>query len=336
MLIRKPLIFFTLIFSIVAVFAVSEVWAECDPMYDDYECSEVTNKIQLRVKKPFPNLVDCVDDTQYPGTEYPCSQSDKYSVYEWEYDDLSLPGNPGPSHITVTMDKEPFETAIMGGGLDCSGSGDPSTCQRFGHGLSWTCSYKFSDLTQPLRLIVKGELSSGPKDYYSKAGNDADCCDDFSPDAWGIILTPAVFCGREATGVFTSSRICVNLPGTEEVGDEAHAWFFRNDDAENCIDTEKDFYICIGTCPDSFPDPIPSTCQKLTGTPDALHIIGSNLVGQSCPDELFKQSFTNSPFYFYETWAGGYYYSACYDYGTFGGSAGWKDVRCCTVPGFCP
>jgi hypothetical protein len=142
----------------------------------------------------------------------------------------------------------------------------------------------------------------------------------------GIIVSTVAF---EATGVTPSSRICVNLLGKKQGGDEAHYWFFRKNDGTNCIDTDKDFYICPGTCPDSFSDEPPSACQKLEGTVDQKHIIASVLKGQKCPNEGFKESFTNSPFYYYETWAGDYHYEACYDYGTSGGTTGWTDVGCC-------
>jgi hypothetical protein len=139
----------------------------------------------------------------------------------------------------------------------------------------------------------------------------------------GIIVPTVAF---EATGVAPSSLICVDLPGKKQGGDEAYYLFKRRNDAFNCIDTDEDFYICQGTCPDSLPEVPPTpACQKLDKIPATKHIVASVLKGQKCPNEGFKQTLGNSPFYHYETWVGGYYYEACYDYAI----PGWTDVYRC-------
>jgi hypothetical protein len=333
MLIRKPLIFFTLVFAIVVVFAVSEVLAQqCGPGENtaDYQCNDgVKGNYTVRTVTQFPTIAPC-------GDPYP---DEDCSTYTWNISPTGL------SHFNLIVDRS-FEEKIVNSNatktstdkwLDCTGRGDQSQgASLFGQFLTWHCFMRFDckdpdtgNYVDPF-VTLRGEFAATPTDWYVKqaACNYGDDCD-FQGD-FGITQGLAEICGPEATGVVTSSRICVNLPGTEKIGDEAHYWFFRNDDAANCIDTGKDFYICPGTCPDSFSDDPPSACQKLEGTVDALHIVGTNLVGTTCPNELFKQSFTNSPFYYYETWAGDYHYEACYDYGTSGGTTGWTDVGCCT------
>jgi len=315
MLIRKSLLFFTLIFSIVALFAATEVWAECDKSANeaDYSitCGEQEN-YTVSIVEPFPEIAPC-------GAPY---TGENCSTYRWNID-------PSMSHFNLIVEAF-FEDKIVASNsvevvpgkiLDCSGLGDRSTgAELFGQFLTWHCTLRFE--TDSPFVTLRGEFGSTPTDWQVKQSQD------FANGDYGITRGLAELCTREATGVVTSSRICVNLPGTEKLGDEAHYWFFRNNDAENCVDTTKDLYICIGTCPDRLEDEPAGACEKLTGSPDAVHIVGSNLVGDSCPDELFKQTLGNSPFYHYETWAGGYYYEACYDYGA--SPPGW------VAPSNCP
>jgi hypothetical protein len=327
MLKRRPLIFFTLVLTIVALFAASAAMA-APP-------EKCTVEVPAKGKKPPIEIIispdvlnEWLEDCPFEvpdGFDDKCYRS-RYLISE------------NVQHVYMAFPKEFFDNfEIFYAGGPSSWDVLDGPCEP-GSVFDTDCTKVELNFQYQAVQPPRFELYYVPLTNYPAGVDAGNIVVDVSgknyvcgPD--GIIVSTVAF---EATGVAPSSRICVNLPGKKQAGDEAHLWFERIKDTESCIDTDKDFYICIGTCPDSFPDPIPSTCQKLTGTPDELHIVASILKGQKCPNEGFKQSFTNSPFYFYETWAGGYYYSACYDYGTSGGSAGWKDVRCCTVPGFCP
>ena len=128
----------------------------------------------------------------------------------------------------------------------------------------------------------------------------------------GCAPAPEVPCEPKVTGVATSSQICANLFGTEGDGDEAHYWYYRKNDATSCPDHEKPFYLCTGLCPEDGGLDL-DNCILLPPQLADRHIVASNLEGQRCPDEATKQSFTNSPFYKYETWGAGYYWVGCLD-----------------------
>jgi hypothetical protein len=319
MLVRKPLIFLTLIFAIMAVFAATEVVAQtCDSGENtaDYECNDgVEGNYTVRIVKPFPLIAPCANS------------SGNCSTWRWEVLPDSL------SHFNLVVDLSFGDEIVDSSGdplstlLNCDVRGDESQGgSDFARLLMGHCLLKFDSAIHgnSPSLTLRGEFAAAPTTSWYVKQAQCDYGDDCFRGDFGITQGLAEFCGG-ATGVVTSSRICVNLPGTEIIGDEAHYWFFRNNDIANCVDTTKDLYICFGTCPDRFEDEPSGACEKLTGTPDALHIIGSNLVGNSCPDELFKQTYGNSPFYHYESWVGGYYYEACYDYAI----PGWTDVNAC-------
>lgn len=138
----------------------------------------------------------------------------------------------------------------------------------------------------------------------------------------GIIGTA---CGEAPGGVAASVQTCVNNYGKDEdPNDTVHYWFFRANDASGCIDPTEKFEICTGPCPRTYADES-GDCEELPAAQSSKHILASGLQGQKCNDEATNTTYGNSPFYHYETWSGGYYYEACYDYAV----PGWVNPNNC-------
>lgn len=143
---------------------------------------------------------------------------------------------------------------------------------------------------------------------------------------------PVIGCPRPdcdeplAGGVVASVQTCVNNYGKDEdPNDTVHYWFFRKNDRLACIDPDEDFEICTGPCPRTYAAES-GDCKVLPAAVSSKHIVASGLQGQKCDDEATNTTYGNSPFYHYETWSGGYYYEACYDYAV----PGWVN------PSYCP
>jgi hypothetical protein len=180
--------------AIVALLTATNVWAAACTSTEEnnYECSDDNGKFEVRIIPPFPNIKPCSDYSD-PVACSAGNPSGKYSEYQYQITNLTT---PGASHFNLIIEK-PFEQKILGGFLDCDGSGDASTCLRFAHGLTWNCVYKESSLSGNVMnfyINVKGENSSAPSDWYIKAGNDPDCTDSVTPDGWGIIQAPSLPC----------------------------------------------------------------------------------------------------------------------------------------------
>ena len=152
---------------------------------NNYECSYDENHyFEVRVET---SVGACSDDPEKICTTY-------------EYTLTKLPAAPHePSHFNLIVER-PFADLIVGGGLDCDGSGDPSS--SFAKYQTWNCYYKWNELgSGKVSLEVKGETDSAPTDWFIKASNDSSAptdtdwfikaCNDPSPYAWGIIKGPA-------------------------------------------------------------------------------------------------------------------------------------------------
>lgn len=147
----------------------------------------------------------------------------------------------------------------------------------------------------------------------------------------GIIGTA---CGEEPGGIAASSvRECTNNLGSRDVqGDEAHYWYYRNSDAQGCLDQTKDFIICAGLCPDEFLNESGPCTPPLEPSQVAEHVLASSLNPQTCDDEAVNTTFSaGNPHYLYEVWSGGYYWRGCLNLATYQ----WDPITCCTSPGSC-
>jgi hypothetical protein len=254
MLIRKPLIFFTLVFAIVAVFAASEVLAaQCGAGDNtaDYECNDgVVENYTVRIVKPFPLIADCANS------------SGKCSTWRWNISPDAL------SHFDLIVERS-FGAAIvddlsgtpLSTLLDCDGSGDVSQGgSDFARLLTWHCVLQVpTDASEEIThsISLRGEFAAGPTDWYVKQAEcdygDPDC--DFRGD-FGITQGLAEPC-EEAPAGGVIFEACVNWYGDpQNTMDDVSLKVTRMGDAQGCIMPPVEFYVGINCDPDAPSQPI--------------------------------------------------------------------------------
>jgi len=130
-----------------------------------------------------------------------------------------------------------------------------------------------------------------------------------------------------AGGVAAAVQTCVNNFGDKnDLTDDAHYWFFRQSNAEGCIDPIETFQMCSGLCPRTYDDQVQADCTSLTGVEATKHIVASGLQGQKCDDEAVNTTdFPDNPHYLYEVWSGGYYWAGCLNLDTYA----WDSLSYC-------
>jgi hypothetical protein len=163
----------------ILVFCADRAAAECSQAeLDYYECSvDAQGYFQIRTVEPFPAVAPCSDDLTQTCSSY------TYQIIKQQI------APHGASHLNLIVE-QPFADLIVGGGLDCDGSGDNST--TFARYLTWNCYYKWSDISTAgyVTLEVRGETDSSPSEWFIKASNDTNESDNLTPYAWGIIQAP--------------------------------------------------------------------------------------------------------------------------------------------------
>jgi len=101
-----------------------------------------------------------------------CSDGLGATCTTFHYDITQLPDTQNSaSHFDLIIEK-PHANLIVSGsgsGLDCDGSGDPST--GYAKYQTWNCFYKWDD-TSNMFLELEGEVDAAPTDWFVKAGAD--------------------------------------------------------------------------------------------------------------------------------------------------------------------
>jgi len=338
---RKYLMFFTLVFAIVALFGATEVMAFCDfcnPDPPDLPISVTAGGYTITLQSITKIEAGCYpnDPLDYGATNLPLVTP----CYQWDYSvvnegSTSLTGLNFLAMLTPDCCTDPYVYLDLEASVPDNGKiypvavGEPTAYAGRFNESAYT--FKITPDSGLMSIVATTDVITTTSGLVA-SGKKIDATS-FEMPGPGCTHSEIPPCEPLPGGVAASVQTCVNNYGKDEdPNDTAHYWFFRANDAKGCIDPEETFYVCTGPCPRTFAAQNLDECWE---APPKLsvnqnHIIASGLQGQKCNDEATNTTHGNSPFYHYETWSGGYYYEACYNYGYGDGSTpGWVHPSNC-------
>jgi hypothetical protein len=295
---RKPLIFFTLVFAILALFAVSEVMAFCD-YCDPPLVGPIDNQgwfVELE------SIVPCDGALPY---DPPCSGA---GLFEWLYNVYKLDKNNEPTASGLNFLAMLIPDCCVGPKITVDKSqstgfndyfpvaeGEPTLC--FGcYNEQTRVAEGTPDNSTQWRLIASTDQST-ESTILLKARKV------------GVLTYEMAVPGCAATAgggvTFTS---CVNWYGDpENTSDDISLQVTRMGDTEGCIVPPVEFYVGIGCDPDA-------PRQEISGEQLAQaiesYVSSGSLSGQVCDNEVMNVSHS-SPWYLYEVVSGGYVFRSC-------------------------
>ena len=341
---RKYLTFFTLVFAIVALFAASDAMAFWnDPVYGlDWETTICKNSPDcFAPTSPYEETIGdwtvrYLGFTEIDNTD-PKRFRHHYEIFKVKNGSETASGlNLAAWLLPVCWGNSPQVLISLGESfpdnlkLESQAVGVPSG--GFGRQIQDT----FVLWGTPVADSIGWDLASRTnKVTWSTVYVDARRTSGlgFKMPVPGCDLAPEPPCEPAPGGITSSYRECRNNLGKTNVqGDEIHYWYYRNSDAQGCIDQEKDFIICTGFCPEKYDDESGTCTPPLTPSQVAEHILASSLNPQKCDDEAVNTTFNIGDHYLYEVWSGGYYWSGCLNLDTYV----WDPLYCCSAPNACP
>jgi len=320
MLKRKPLIFLILL-AIVVVFSAAEalaVWPDAPSMFSDPPDYVLINAGKNGKWEINASIVEDATCTPDIGSEFPCI---KYNLNVRRKDTTCNTSGLGAVIVTRPYDDSctiAFDVVWKPGDLKF----EPDQ-KAFPNTPGWEWD---SVSSCPLEIgINSADVTTGT---VCLKINSRYYCEDMLVPTCEIPECEA----PPAGGVAASVQTCVNNYGdTNDLTDDAHYWFFRESDAQGCIDPVETFQMCSGLCPRTYLDET-GKCTTLTPSQSEEHIVASGLQGQKCDDEAVNTTFNIGDHYLYEVWSGGYFWQGCLNLSTYA----WDSLYCCSAPNACP